>query len=130
MIAALTGPEHTLAGAFVRFPGETRVDGSLLWLPVPFGVVAPNDRTFRTTVTRIRDELLVPEGGVRRYLGDTFYGGSEWILLAAAYGCVPLAFEDRATAQQMLTWIEATADPRGQLPEQVQDHVQSPYMLA
>jgi GH15 family glucan-1,4-alpha-glucosidase len=130
LTAALTGPEHTLAGAFVRFPGDTRVDGSLLWLAVPFGVIAPNDRTSRNTLTRIRDELVVPDGGVRRYLGDTFYGGSEWILLAAAYGCVSLALDDRATAQQMLTWIQGTADPHGQLPEQVHDHVQSPYMLA
>jgi GH15 family glucan-1,4-alpha-glucosidase len=45
----------------------------LLWLGVPFGVVEPTGDLYRTTVARIRDELLVPGGGVRRYLGDTVW---------------------------------------------------------
>lgn len=84
----ITGPGHTLADAFVRFPGDTRVDGSLLWLAIPFGIVGVDDPTYRNTVMRIRQEVVVPDGGVRRYLGDTFYGGSEWILLAATLGWV------------------------------------------
>jgi GH15 family glucan-1,4-alpha-glucosidase len=47
-----------------------------------FGLLDVNDTIYRNTVTRIRDELVVSGGGVRRYLGDTFYGGSEWILLS------------------------------------------------
>ena len=129
LVERITGPEHTLADAFVRFPGDTRVDGSLLWLAVPFGLVDVNDLTYRNTVTRIRQELLVADGGVRRYLGDTFYGGSEWILLAASLGWVSLALNDRDTATRMLAWIESAADVDGYLPEQVQDQVQSPYML-
>jgi GH15 family glucan-1,4-alpha-glucosidase len=74
--------------------------------------------------------LLVPVGGVRRYLGDTFYGGSEWILLASTFGWVSLALGDRDTAHRMLAWIESAATDEGYLPEQVQDRVQSPYMLA
>jgi isomaltose glucohydrolase len=67
---------------------------------------------------------------VRRYLGDTLYGGREWILLAATYGCVALAGSERDDAEQKLTWIEGAATDEGYLPEQVQDHVQSPYTLA
>jgi GH15 family glucan-1,4-alpha-glucosidase len=130
LVDRITGPEYTLAEAFVRFPGDTRVDGSLLWLAVPFGLVDIDDPTYRNTVTRIRQELVVPGGGVRRYLGDTFYGGSEWILLAATYGWVALASGEREVAHQMLAWIEGAATDEGHLPEQVQDHVQSPYMLA
>jgi isomaltose glucohydrolase len=130
LVTRVTGPAHTLAGAFVRFPGDTRVDGSLLWLAVPFGLTGPDDLLYRNTLTRIRDELLVPGGGVRRYLGDTFYGGSEWILLAASYGWACLGHGDKASAEQMLAWIEHAATADGYLPEQVQDHVQSPYMLA
>ncbi|HET9872272.1 MAG TPA: glycoside hydrolase family 15 protein [Propionibacteriaceae bacterium] len=126
----ITGPEHTLADAFVRFPGDTRVDGSLLWLAVPFGLVDVNDPVFRNTVTRIEQELVVPDGGVRRYLGDTFYGGSEWILLAASLGWVGLKSGDEALAERMFSWIESAATEDGYLPEQVQDHVQSPHMLA
>ncbi len=129
LVDRLTGPEHTLADAFVRFPGDTRVDGSLLWLAVPFGVVGLDTPMYQNTVTRIRQELLVPGGGPRRYLGDTFYGGSEWILLAATYGWVELAAGRPESARQMLAWIERAATPEGYLPEQVQDHVQSPYML-
>jgi isomaltose glucohydrolase len=129
LVARMTGPEHTLAGAFIRFPGDTRVDGSLLWLAVPFAVVGVDDPTYVNTVTHIAQELVAPGGGVRRYLGDTFYGGSEWILLAATYGWVSLAGGDRDTARRMFDWVEASATPEGFLPEQVQDHVQSPYMM-
>ncbi len=68
----LTGPEHTLAGALIRFPRDTRVDGSLLWIAVPFNLLDIDSALFGTTLTRIRDELADPGGGVRRYLGDTF----------------------------------------------------------
>jgi len=37
---------------------------------------------------------------------------------------------ERGIAEQMLTWIEGAATDEGYLPEQLQDHVQSPYMLA
>lgn len=121
--------QSTLAGTFVRFPGDTRVDGSLLWLAVPFALVDPAEPTFTNTVTRITQELIVPGGGLRRYLGDTFYGGSEWILLAAAYGWVMAVQGHPDRAREMLAWIEAAATSEGYLPEQVQDHVQSPYML-
>jgi len=124
----LTGPEHTLAGALIRFPGDTRVDGSLLWIAVPFNLLDIDSALFGNTLTRIRDELVVPGGGVRRYLGDTFFGGAEWTLLAASYGWVALARADPDTAHQMLGWIEAAATEEGYLPEQVQHHVQSPYM--
>jgi len=63
----LLGPEHILAGGFIRFPGDTWVDGSLLWLGVPFGVVAVDDDRYTTTLSRIREELYCPGGGVRRY---------------------------------------------------------------
>ena len=40
---------------------------------------------------RIREELHVPGGGVRRYQGDSFYGGAQWILLTASLGSVASA---------------------------------------
>ena len=125
----ITGPGHTLGDAFIRFPGDTRVDGSLLWLATPFNLVEITDPTFVNTVTRIEQELVVPGGGVRRYLGDTFYGGSEWILLAATLGWVRTQGGDTVGGMAMLDWIESAANADGLLPEQLQDHVQSPYML-
>lgn len=128
--ARLIGPEHTLAGGFVRFPGDTRVDGSLLWLGVPYGLVDVDDPLYVITVNRIRDELYQPGGGVRRYQGDTFYGGSEWILLAASLGWSTLAMGDPDLAPQLLAWIQRSADRNGYLPEQIADKVQSPHMLS
>ena len=126
----LLGDEFSVAGRLVRFPGDTRVDGSLLWLGVPFGVVDVDSDLYRTTVQRVDDELRLPGGGVRRYLGDTFYGGSQWILLAASLGWARLAQGDAETASAMLAWIEGSATAEGYLPEQVADVVQSPHMLA
>lgn len=130
LVERLTGPDHTLAGSFIRYPGDTGVDGSLLWIGVPFGLVDVGSDLFRTTVTRIRQELHQPDGGVRRYQGDTFYGGSQWILLAASSGWTSLALGDREPAVALHAWIEAQADSAGHLPEQVADNVQSTHMLA
>jgi GH15 family glucan-1,4-alpha-glucosidase len=126
----LLGPEFSVAGSLVRFPGDTRVDGSLLWLGVPLGVVDVDSDLYRTTVQRIDEELRLPNGGVRRYLGDTFYGGSQWILLAVSLGWARLAMGESETAVTLLGWIESSATAEGWLPEQVADVVQSPHMLA
>ncbi len=66
---------------------------------------------------------------MRRYQGDTFYGGAEWLLLAGSLGCVAIAQDDSELAEKLLAWIEASATSEGHLPEQVADHVQSPHML-
>ena len=98
IIQRIIGPGHTVAGGFVRYPGDTRVDGSLLWLGVPFGVIDLDSDLYRVTVTRVRQELYRPDGGVWRYQGDTFYGGSQWILLAASLGWATLAMGDHDLA--------------------------------
>ena len=126
----MLGPEHTLAGSLIRFPGDTRVDGSLLWAIVPYGLLPYESDVAVTTIRRISQELHLPRGGVRRYQGDTFYGGAEWILLAASLGSVAVAQGDTDLAQQLLAWIEATANGAGHLPEQIADHPQSTHMLA
>jgi GH15 family glucan-1,4-alpha-glucosidase len=126
----MLGPEHTLAGSLTRFPGDTRVDASLLWAIVPYALLPAESDITVTTIRRIRDELQVPAGGVRRYQGDTFYGGAEWILLAASLGSVAIARGDTDLAEQMRAWIEASANAAGHLPEQIADRPQSPHMLA
>jgi hypothetical protein len=78
---------------------------------------------YATTVGRIRDELYRPGGGVRRYQGDTFYGGGQWILLAASLGWATLAMGDSDLAPQLLAWIEDSANDEGYLPEHLADDV-------
>lgn len=130
LLGMITSAAHTLAGGLVRYPGDTRVDGSLLWLGPPFNVLPVDGDLYRTTYRRIVDELYRPGGGVRRYLGDTFYGGSQWILLAASLGWAALRRGDHDLAQALIAWIESAANDQGHLPEHVTDHVQSPHMRA
>jgi len=128
-VIGLLGAEHTLAGAYVRSSQDTRVDASLLWLVVPYDVVELEDPIMRATIERVRSELTGPTGGLRRYLGDTFYGGSEWILTAASLALVDLRRGDRKRAEAGLAWIEAQATSALELPEHVPHRVQSPHML-
>jgi GH15 family glucan-1,4-alpha-glucosidase len=121
--------EHVLNGSFVKHEGTTAVDASLLWLALPFGVVALDDPLMVRTVARITDELVGPTGGVRRYLGDTFYGGGEWILLTAWLGWYEAAIGRTADARLRRAWIEAAATPEGHLPEQRTEAAQDPNMV-
>lgn len=76
-------------GSLVKHDATAAVDASLLWLALPLGVVAMDDPLFVETARRVDDELEAPGGGIRRYLGDTFYGGGEWLLLTCWSGWVP-----------------------------------------
>jgi isomaltose glucohydrolase len=57
--------------------------------------------------------------GYHRHADDEYYGGGEWLLLAAFTGWARVECGLDATAQ--LEWIEAHATADGELPEQVQD---------
>lgn len=67
---------------------------------------------------------------MRRYQGDSFYGGGQWILLAASLGWASLATGASELARKLLAWIQASANDAGELPEQVTEEVQSPHLLA
>lgn len=109
-------------GPLGKWHGTDAVDGSLLWIVAPYGLVEPDDPTFAATFGRIEAELVSVDGGVHRYATDTFYGGGEWLLLTAALGRVYLRRDapgDRDRAERCLRWIEAQASNDGWLPEQV-----------
>jgi isomaltose glucohydrolase len=115
-------------GHFVRGPGDGRVDGSLLALGVPFGLDGP-DGTMRATVEAVRAELVGPGGGVRRYLGDTYYGGGEWVLLTCWLAIYDARESRGSELERALGWIRAQADERGLLPEQSVAAPQVPEMV-
>jgi isomaltose glucohydrolase len=115
---------HLRNGSYVKHDATDAIDASLLWLALPFGVVAPHDPRMVATAERVRTELTGPSGGIRRYLGDTFYGGGEWILLTAWWGWYCAARDDRQGATQAARWVQAAATPQGHLPEQLTDHSQ------
>lgn len=114
---------------FKRGPGDGRLDGSLLWLGVPFGVLPLDDSRIEATVEAVRRDLTGPDGGVYRYRGDTYFGGGEWLLLTSS-----LAWHDGLTGnadglERSRAWVRAQARPNGDLPEQVTTFAQQPPMI-
>jgi GH15 family glucan-1,4-alpha-glucosidase len=133
---AIAGLERRLlegTDAWTKWPGSDAVDGSLLWLVAPYGLVAVEHPRARATLTRVERELVSRDGGVHRYLRDTYYGGGEWLLLTAALGRTYLrraAPGDRERALAARRWIEGQAAPDGTLPEQVATRALHPARIA
>jgi GH15 family glucan-1,4-alpha-glucosidase len=110
--------EHGLCdGHLVKFIGSPLVDSSLLGAATPYGLLAPNDPHMLATVALIEAELL--HGGVRRYRDDVYYGGGEWVLLAAWLGWYYVESGAFERARALRDWVAAQADASGDLPEQV-----------
>jgi GH15 family glucan-1,4-alpha-glucosidase len=116
-------------GRFRRGPRDDRVDGSLLWLSVPFGVLPPDDRRVEQTIATVEADLAGPGGGVYRYLGDTYYGGGQWLLLTSSLAWHLAVAGDRARARELNEWVRSCAVPNGDLPEQVSSHPQEAAMV-
>lgn len=113
-------------GAFVKGPSDARVDASLVSLSTPFDLFPADDLRMVNTIARIRNELSSPSGGIRRYVGDTYYGGSPWVLLTAWLGWHLRRSGDDHGFEQARTWVEAQAGSAGHLPEQVVAEPQAP----
>jgi GH15 family glucan-1,4-alpha-glucosidase len=116
-------------GRFRRGPADPRLDGSLLWLGVPFGVLPPDHPLIEGTVEAIRQTLTGPQGGVYRYRGDTYYGGGEWLLLTSSLAWHDTLVGNRDGFEHAQAWVRAQAERDGDLPEQVTAHAQEPAMV-
>lgn len=116
-------------GRFSKGPEDDRVDASLLSLSVPFGLVTVGDPTMQATVAAVAADLVPTSGGVRRYVGDTYYGGGSWVLLACWLGWSAALTGDEDTYHSMAGWTRDQADADGGLPEQVLDEVQDPSFI-
>jgi len=112
-------------GHLPKWLGGDNVDGSLLAAGVPFGLVAPDDPLMTATVEAVEAALVV-DGGVYRYLEDTYYGGGQWLLLAAFLGWHLATIGRTDDAWTELTWIARQATADGDLPEQVLERVLAP----
>jgi isomaltose glucohydrolase len=116
-------------GRFRRGPRDDRVDGSLLWLSVPFGVLPPDDARVAGTIATVEADLGGPGGGVYRYLGDTYYGGGQWLLLTSSLAWHLAVAGDCARARELNGWVQSCALPNGDLPEQISAHPQDAAMV-
>jgi GH15 family glucan-1,4-alpha-glucosidase len=115
-------------GHWQKFMGNTQVDASLLSLSTPYQLVQPDNAIMRRTAMKIEEDLC--RGGVKRYTTDTYYGGGQWILLAAWLGWYWWEVGEKEKAWKLRRWIEAQADERGWLPEQVAVEVNNKSMIA
>lgn len=115
-------------GYWQKFIGNSQVDASLLSLSTPYRLVQPGDAVMRRTAEKIETDLCA--GGVKRYATDTYYGGGQWILLAAWLAWYWWEIGEQEKARKLRHWIEAQADEHGWLPEQVAVDVNNESMIA
>jgi GH15 family glucan-1,4-alpha-glucosidase len=117
-------------GPPVGRPGQadraTAVDGALIGVALPYGAVPADHPALARTVALIERDLRQDGGGVHRFAWDVYYGGGEWVLLTAWLGWYYAAIGQRDRARELLAWVEAQADPYGDLPEQVPQHLIDP----
>ncbi|WP_336209937.1 glycoside hydrolase family 15 protein [Nonomuraea sp. LPB2021202275-12-8] len=116
------------AGHLTKWLGTDAVDASLLACVEPFGLYAADHPVGVATVAEVEWQLAA-DGGVHRYLADTFYGGGRWVLLAGFLGWNHARAGNRAEALRHLDWMAAQATPEGDLPEQVSGVLLAPDRL-
>lgn len=115
-----------LDGSLVKSVGRSDVDASLLGAALPYTLFPPRGRIMRTTLDRIANELIAPDGGVYRYRKDVYFGGGEWLLLTAWLGWYYAQSGQRNKAMDCLDWVARQARPNGDMPEQVTNYLLAP----
>ncbi|MBI2846017.1 MAG: glycoside hydrolase [Chloroflexi bacterium] len=115
-------------GHAVKYVGSKDVDSSLLGLSTPYRLLPYQDPMMTETVHQIEKELLTDTGGLRRYTGDSYYGGGEWIPVTAWLGWYYAELGDEERAMELLNWVTEQADEEGRLPEQVPNSLVAPEM--
>jgi len=123
-IGAQVRAEGVRDGHLVKWLGGSELDASLLFCAMPYRLFDPADPLMGATVDALSPRLA--HGGVHRHTADVFYGGGEWVLLAAALGSYLVAVGDLPAAHEQLGWVVAQADADGNLPEQVSQHLLHP----
>ena len=104
-----------------------RVDASLIAAFVPFATFDPAGDLATATYRRIVDDLA-PDG-VHRYLGDTYFGGGRWVVLAGFVGAFEAATGRADEAMRRLVWMCEQQTVDGLLPEQTTDHTLDPSYI-
>lgn len=122
---ALIAERGTYQGHLAKWLGSTEVDGSLAAVIAPLRVIEARSPLGLASIRAV-DSALSVQGGVHRYLLDSFYGGGQWPLLSCMLGLAYVAVGDRERAIRQLEWAAATVTVEGWLPEQVPDHLLAP----
>ena len=106
-------------GALGKGPDDPRVDASLISLATPFAVLEADQPVMLATIEKIRGELASPTGGIRRYRGDTYFGGNPWLLLTAWLGWHDRLVGNETGHANARNWVLDHAMKGGDLPEQI-----------
>ncbi|BAN03479.1 glycoside hydrolase family 15 protein [Ilumatobacter coccineus] len=112
----------TIDGHLIKTVGRgDRVDASLIAAFVPFGTFDPRGELATRTYEKIVGDIA-PDG-VHRYLGDTYFGGGRWVVLAGFVGAFEAVTGRTSEAIRRLTWMCDQQTGDGLLPEQTIDDV-------
>ncbi len=114
-------------GVMRKFADDDRVDASLAWAAVPHGAYEADEALVLRTVDRIVDELGAP--GIRRYIGDSYFGGGDWVLLTGLVAWQDAVSGNRARWEAGMRWMRSTVTAEGWLPEQTLARVQFPEFV-
>lgn len=104
------------------------VDSSLIAMFEPYHLYLGDSAVACKTLNRIEKDIYRNGAGVYRYLGDTYYGGGEWLLLTAWLGWFYAKNDQKEKAKQLKLFIESKADGDLLLAEQVFDQPLHPEM--
>jgi GH15 family glucan-1,4-alpha-glucosidase len=117
-------------GRLTKWLDGDGLDASLIACATPFRLLDPSETIAAATVRAIERELRCPGGGVHRHVDDSYFGGGEWLLLAALLGWYYVDVGRPGDARAQLEWVAAQATPSGDLPEQVDTHLLVPAARA
>lgn len=104
-----------------------RVDASLISAFVPFATFDPASELAQRTYAKICTDIA-PDG-VHRYLGDTYFGGGRWVVLAGFVGAFEARTGRAAAGLDRLVWMCGQQTTAGLLPEQVTEHALDPSFI-
>jgi len=122
--------DFVMDGHFVKHSGNPRIDASLAWAAVPHRAYEATHPIVLKTVGAIKEQLQNPAGGVKRYLGDTYYGGGDWVLLEGLLAWNAATNGDKKSWEASRSWFASIANSQLLLPEQILHDVQSPEMIS
>jgi GH15 family glucan-1,4-alpha-glucosidase len=128
-VEALIHAEGVADGHLAKWLGATAVDASLAAVVGVMGVVPAASAAGGATIAAIERDLTV-EGGVHRYLGDTYFGGGQWPLLSCFLGLAHARAGELGRARELLDWAAATVGADGSMPEQVDAHLLDPTRVS
>jgi GH15 family glucan-1,4-alpha-glucosidase len=114
-------------GHLVKWVGTDAVDASLAALVAPLGALDPAEPLAIATLKTL-DAQLVVDGGMHRFLADTYFGGGQWPLLSCMLGLAWAQAGRPERALELLRWAASTAHDGG-IPEQVDRHLLDPAFV-